>query len=319
VGHFAQELGLTAENPQCYTVEGFRGLLERYGPLWVGSAVPFLHAIVVTGLYSDGTNAYVRITDPLDRTVGSPGAPGAYASPPTHMTGSRYIMKWEDFTTEYETWGARSAATMQIIHPGGTLGRTPNYGSATGAGYAQSLREKRAALKANGAKARLQSDDTSPTPSDPIAASGRRRDTGSAGAARWALDRYDGLHRPSGAAPIVGTPASVTLALDEWPMVRLREGDVHLPLFLAWHAAAGTVGDVVITAGDPMLVPGWSISATADVTEGPDTPTNAALTVAIRQVFSQRGKPDIVASTQLVLCGDGTYQRQDGWVKADAA
>src|SRR4029077_2416552 len=78
VGQFANEIGLATEPPQSYSIEGFCRLLENYGPLWVGASVPGLHAIVVTGLYSDGAKTYVRITDPWDRTVGVPGAPGPY-------------------------------------------------------------------------------------------------------------------------------------------------------------------------------------------------------------------------------------------------
>src|SRR5215203_481549 len=108
---FASELGLVAENPQSYTIEGFRSLLENYGPLWVSVDAPGGHAVVVTGIYSggavDGSDTYVRISDPWDRIVGTPGAPGAYLS--THNSGSRYIMSWADFTSEYERLASSAA------------------------------------------------------------------------------------------------------------------------------------------------------------------------------------------------------------------
>ena len=118
VGEFAAELGLVAEPPQSYTVDGFRLLLESNGPLWVGASVPGLHAIVVTGLYADGPSTFVRITDPWDREVGPPGAPGPYAE--THATGSRYILRWEDFVNEDEAGATDfSSVNLQILHSDG--------------------------------------------------------------------------------------------------------------------------------------------------------------------------------------------------------
>ena len=63
---------------------------QANGPVWVTADVPGIHAIVVTGMYRQDGRYYVRITDPWDRVVGSPGAPGSYAD--THVTGSQYIM-----------------------------------------------------------------------------------------------------------------------------------------------------------------------------------------------------------------------------------
>ncbi|HEX6367478.1 MAG TPA: papain-like cysteine protease family protein [Longimicrobium sp.] len=61
--------GFTPEHAQTYTVEGFRALLERHGPLWVASAEPGPHIRVVTGLSGDGTpdGTRVHINDPWER------------------------------------------------------------------------------------------------------------------------------------------------------------------------------------------------------------------------------------------------------------
>ena len=111
--------GLTAEAPQCYTIDGLRDLLQAKGPLWVAAAVPTLHAIVVTGMYSDGTayNTFVRIQDPWDRNPGTPGAPGAYLN--SHDRGSQYVLSLQQFTQEYETSGTYPSVTVQILHPEG--------------------------------------------------------------------------------------------------------------------------------------------------------------------------------------------------------
>lgn len=139
VKQFAREIGLAFEYPQSYTVDGFRRLLDANGPLWIGAAVPGLHAIVVTGMYEDGTNAFVRISDPWDRQVGRPGAAGAYLN--AHLTGSRYIMGWEDFMREYETAATNfSTVNLQILHSGGPGGHQASRGSPSPPpGYAQSI------------------------------------------------------------------------------------------------------------------------------------------------------------------------------------
>jgi len=61
--------GMVTEAPQTYTVEGFRQLLENYGPLWVASAEPGAHIRVVTGIYGDGTadGTTLLINDPWEQ------------------------------------------------------------------------------------------------------------------------------------------------------------------------------------------------------------------------------------------------------------
>jgi N-acetyl-anhydromuramyl-L-alanine amidase AmpD len=132
----ARAWGLSVEGPQSYTIEGFRRLLENNGPLWVGILTPSGtgHAVVVTGMYSDGapdgSDSYVRISDPWDRDPGTPGAPGSYLG--THDHGSRYVLTWADFAREYEqriTTGPTGSVNVQILHAGGTGGRTIGIGS----------------------------------------------------------------------------------------------------------------------------------------------------------------------------------------------
>lgn len=138
---FATEIGLRCEEPQSYAIDDFRRLLETCGPLWVGVTTPNgNHAIVVTGMYSDGaadgSDTFVRIADPWDRNPGTPGAPGPYLG--THNTGSRYILTWNAFVREYEdrvTVSRAGTVNVQIVHAGGTDGRVPNR-QTTPAGYA---------------------------------------------------------------------------------------------------------------------------------------------------------------------------------------
>jgi hypothetical protein len=110
---------LTMEPPQSYTIDALRELIDTKGPLWVAAAVPGLHAIVVTGLYSDGIpeNTFVRINDPWDRDPGTPGNPGAYLD--THDEGSQYILSLQQFLEEYETPASFPEVNVQILHAEG--------------------------------------------------------------------------------------------------------------------------------------------------------------------------------------------------------
>jgi hypothetical protein len=136
----AQTLGLGTVSPQCYLPEGFAALIENHGPLYVGKImsdqVNAGHAVLVVGMYTDGANYFVRIVDPMDRPVGTPGSPGAYASPPTHATGSRYIMRYEDFQHEYEMAAAGNPAYVQILHGGVPFGRLINRATTPPSGFA---------------------------------------------------------------------------------------------------------------------------------------------------------------------------------------
>jgi hypothetical protein len=129
----AEALGLVAEPPQCYTVDSFRQILENYGPLWAGIHTEdgWGHAVVVTGLYGDGTpdNTYVRIHDPWGRSPGTPTRPGSHN--PTPGQGSRYTLSFSEFEKEYEDQASSSAGTVnvQILHATDTDGRTIGMGA----------------------------------------------------------------------------------------------------------------------------------------------------------------------------------------------
>jgi hypothetical protein len=115
----ASAWGLTTEPVQSYTIDGLRKMVESKGPLWVAAGVPGFHAIVVTGIYSDGSvdSTFVRINDPWDRDPGTPGQPGAYLN--THDRGSQYILTLRQFAQEYETPASYPDVNVQILHAQG--------------------------------------------------------------------------------------------------------------------------------------------------------------------------------------------------------
>jgi N-acetyl-anhydromuramyl-L-alanine amidase AmpD/V8-like Glu-specific endopeptidase len=117
VASFGAAAGLMAEPAQPFTPAGFRSLLERNGPLWVGSLDQDMHAIVVTGIFQTDGQVYVRIADPWDRVVSASGASTGYAATP--VTGSRYVIRWDDLVAEYGQGAAGQPGGLAVLHGGG--------------------------------------------------------------------------------------------------------------------------------------------------------------------------------------------------------
>jgi len=326
VQKFAAALDLKFEPPQSYTIEGFRNLLETRGPLWVGAAVPTLHAIVVTGLYSDAGNIYVRIADPWDRVVGTPGSPGNYLD--THNSGSRYILVWDDFVAEYERAATDfTRVNIQILHSAGTDGRQPNTGKP--AEYAMAL--KTAGEQAPGASgARRRKPKLAPVPqahgfADPLSLSPEvtvERVTGADGSVSWDFDQVRGLKQPAGATPaIVRTPPrdAKTLQLEGWPYVEPPEGGrVAAGFKVDWQYDGAAVGNVRIAPTGNSQANGWTLTVTARADLDPpahppsDPAAPACIAIIVRWTFHGPDS-EAVARLHLRLLGDGHVDQQVCW------
>ncbi len=115
----AQAWTLQMETPQSYTIAALVQLIRDKGPLWVGAAIPGLHAIVVTEMYGDGSteSTFVRINDPWGRDPGTPGHPGAYDDAPGRA--SQYVLTLSQFMAEYEAAGAEDGINVQVLHADG--------------------------------------------------------------------------------------------------------------------------------------------------------------------------------------------------------
>lgn len=87
-----------------WEVARFRDLLEAHGPLWVGEASPGLHAIVVTGLYGDGTpeGTRVRVNDPWPVGV-----------------GERYTISFRELRENFDEASRLTGDRAHILHSGG--------------------------------------------------------------------------------------------------------------------------------------------------------------------------------------------------------
>lgn len=289
---FVTGLGLVVHPNACYTPDGFRQVLEANGPIWVTAKVPGTHAIVVTGMYRQDGQYYVRITDPWDRVVGTPGAAGSYLS--THNTGSRYIMGWDAFTAEFEAAG--DIDRIQLVHAGGTAGHTINRGSAAGVGYA---------LAAEGGE--FGSGVT------------LTRRTESSGGRSYELAQLSGLVQPANAlAGGASQPrtAGQRIVLDDWPYIDGPSGRTAAPVMIDWAWQGGAVGDVAISPAQGQMLDGWTAQVRADISRATAAPERASLKLRISTTFRHAGEEDQLAVTEVTLSGDGRFKTVHG---ADSA
>jgi N-acetyl-anhydromuramyl-L-alanine amidase AmpD len=293
---FADAIGLVVHPNACYTPDGFRQILEANGPIWVTADVPGIHAIVVTGMYLQNGQYYVRITDPWDRVVGSPGAQGGYLD--THSTGSRYIMSWDAFTREFEAAG--NVDRIQLLHSGGTFGHTINTGSAARVGYALGT--------------------------EPPASGGEfgygvtlTRNASSNGGCGYDLAQLTGLVLPANAlAGGAGREktSGPRITLDEWPYIDGPSGRISAPVAIDWDWQGGAVGNVVISPAQGQMRDGWTAQVRADISRATGTPERASLKLRIATCFRHAGEEDQVAVSEVLLNGDGRFQTTHG---ADSA
>jgi N-acetyl-anhydromuramyl-L-alanine amidase AmpD len=327
VGQFADDMGMIAEPPQSYTVEAFRQLLADNGPLWVGAAVPGLHAIVVTGLYADGAETYVRITDPWDRDIGAPGSPGAYLK--SHATGSRYIMRWADFVAEYELAATDFArVNLQILHCGGTCGHVANTGAGTPPGYAMAAGDTDPA-------APPADSDVTLFPPPPLRA--RALDavgtvsaiggllpqvlSDSSGDINWEVDQFRGIKHPNDKAP--ASPAAFTdaptIRLDDWPKLALYGiDDIYAWFTVDWQHNGKSLGNVRIGNIATNDARGMKLKVRAQIMDDNilyEPGDIAALKVRFHYRFSRLVGADIIAVTELQLFADGTHLRDSKWLQ----
>lgn len=325
---FAGEIGLAYEPPQSYTIDGFRNLLETFGPLWVTVQLPGSgHAILVTGLYSDGapdgTDTFVRICDPWDRVVGAPGAPGPYLN--THNTGSRYILSWSDFCAEYEGFASTSpsgSVNVQILHAPDNGGRAPGRSGAVG--YAMSV-----SRALGGATKRLPRPPVrvrrgSAFGTDEAAASRTiDRVAGGDGGVTWELDQLRGYKHLKDIAPtqMLAFRDATTIRLDQWPNVDNERGErTCLWLSIDWQFNGSSLGNVRIANAGAKSATGQTLHATAQVLDDgvvspPSAPTLATLLVRVTYRFASGSSPETTAMQDIRLYGDGTYETSGDWEK----
>jgi hypothetical protein len=326
---FATEIGLEYEEPQSYTIDGFRNLLESNGPLWVSVQLPNSgHAILVTGMYSDGapdgSDTFVRISDPWDRVVGAPGAPGAYLQ--THKTGSRYIMTWADFAREYEQRASTApdgTINAQILHAANTAGRTPSRSGAVGYAMATTAagRKKHKLPPPPAPIKRAGALSAGVEIASAVAGAVMERIVAGEGSITWELDQLRGLKHPNDTAPNPLAPFrdAPTIRLDQWPYVEAVDGDQISAWFsVDWQYNGTSLGNVRITnvGTNGALLRKLHVSARImddNIVYPQNAPTYAALRVRLHYRFTRAIGSDEIAIQDLHLFGDGTFEVSGKW------
>jgi hypothetical protein len=274
------------------------------------------------------------VTDPWDRAVGVPGAPGPYAN--THTTGSRYIQRWEDFVAEYEAAAINySQVNLQILHSGGTQGRQPNRGeTAPPPGYAQAYAAGGSARMPQGQAwqqpaARAFNETAPQAPAGetivPSSPPGRLpvqpnngfpppsvkifRSRNQVNGVNYDLLLMDGPVPPQSPPQVAqdlvpGEQVPVT----DWPYIDGPGGRTQGGVVIDWSHGGGSVANVRVSPAQGQVRDDWRVSVYADIGPGPSTPTETKLKVTIRTTFSRNGQPDQVGISEVVLGGSGQHE-----------
>ena len=207
-------------------------------------------------MYSEGDQHYVRIADPWDRVVGTPGTPGSYAS--THGTGSRYIMRYEDFQTEYELRivGDPPTPTDPPFRGNGGDGSPIPARPAAPQGYAMAAGTRPSGCACSAAtrpRARCRGD---------------RDDCGNdvtllvenSGDIAWQLPQWTGRKHPNDIAPAAEAPYQPgVIALTGWPSA----GGTYANCVIRWHYNGTSIGPVYVQRGHATIRSGGACSSPA--------------------------------------------------------
>jgi len=310
---------LVTESPASYTIKGFRLMLADYGPLYVGMNWDHQgggHARVLVGMESGGAD------DGSDTTM--------FLYDPWPDSAGRIRMPFNEFVQLYEGRMTESGGVVdvQILHAASAEGRSP----ATAAPFALSLSASQVRARGEGRSIPRPAvhSEGAPLPMliplppkahafDAPAVSStqpsRRRVRGGNAEVSWELDQYDEMKAPA-AMVVTGTMTPVagpTINLSDWPYLDGPTGRTHATVLIDWRHESGRVGEVQIAVPLSMANDGCALKVTADISDGPDTATVAALRIAIRHEFSRPGEPSHVAVVEVTLYGDGRYERQNRW------
>lgn len=327
----ARQLGLGSVTPQCYTTEGFRQLIEAHGPLYVGKmaddGVAAGHAVLVVGMYFDGSDYFVRIADPWDRPVGTPGAPGPYDT--THVSGSRYIMRYDDFQRQYEMAATGTPANVQIMYAGVPFGRTIN--TATGvapSGYAMTATPRGTPAPAPRKQPRGRGMDAGAIAS--IAGTAITLIAGNTGDIKWSLPAWAGIKHPNDRAPATEDAYQESIiTLDQWPRIRGTFGvdDMYAWFRIRWQHNGTSLGRIYVEPRGAEDALGWSLDVTgtieddsrlyarSDVGPTPGPAEVPALHVVLTYVFDETIADSHIATSRISLYADGTHEIDSEWLQ----
>ncbi|QNQ09661.1 papain-like cysteine protease family protein [Sphingomonas alpina] len=316
----AAALGLGTVAPACYTPDGFAGLIEQHGPLYVGKIMSDTihsgHAVLVVGMYSDGQNYFVRVVDPWDRPVGTPGAPDPYES--THNSGSRYIMRYEDFQNEYEMAAAGNPAYVQIIYAGVPLGQAINRGTGAPSGFAMSTPQARSRASAAASSGRRVPANALVAPAVAVEVGiavgsviGGAIVSASGTDITYQVDSYRGWKRPrqlDAQAPLnIVEDASITIDWDDDSIL----DSIGMKLDIRWQYDGWSLGNVIMVAHGFNDAVGDALAVHAQISET-DKPFIGTSPTSAPRYINNPGAMLVVTITyrrERMVRGDEVYEK----------
>jgi N-acetyl-anhydromuramyl-L-alanine amidase AmpD len=295
---FAAAWGLVVEPPMSYTVEGFARVLESNGPLWIGRLVGGSsgHAVCVYGLRGDGTpdGTQVIYHDPW------PPGEGRAASSISYAT---FMQEFEDFITV----DPDGRVNNQILHSGGTDGRSPNTSYAYGL---QARAEAQTGVEVGAA----------------IAGAVITRILDDEGDVEWELDQMRGIKKPWDRDDQAGTPVFQTTTVSvPGPHGWIGWGLDHIyaDLEVTFQHNGRSVGNVQAAITDTDDAVGLGLRVKAQIMDEANAFTApgfadafAAVKVRIQYTFDNVARQDTqIAITDLVLYGNGTFNEHFRWTQ----
>ena len=336
----ANRYGLVLEPLASFPIDQVRHMLLDYGPLWICADQPFatgpgFHAVVVTGMRSDGapdgSDTYMRIQDPWDRAGGVDPPP----HPGTHNTGSHYELSWPRFLAEYEDAVRRQLGWMWVryMHAPSAAGRQPtvaNYAPMT-----QSLGISGGVQHVGNGRPRGSTATAVRTQAAPavvpvvsaIVGATVTRVLNNQGDISWELDQLQGVQDPwDNPANRGSAPFQTTVTTVEGPHAATVRGFDHIyaDFEMTWEWNGRSLGNIRIVTTKTNDAVGAGLRVTATVRREANSFTKAGNPTPFAAIHVQFAYDfqwmwpydDWFAMTDFTLYGDGSVDRRSRWTQS---
>lgn len=321
---------LVAEPPASYTIDAWRDMLQRSGPIYIDMTASTSgqggHARVLVGMESDGA------PDGSDTTM--------FMHDPWPGTGGRIRLSFADFLALYERRVDNAGGTLeyQLLHAATVPAHLrPSLAAPFSLVTAQAL-QAAAAPAPGAAEFRLP-----PAPAPLVQQQGLRaqallapavipiattvlgatmtRVMNNTGDVTWELDQMRGLKHPDNAAPDPLPPAqdAPAIRLTDWPYVENHLGDrIAAGFEINWQYNGISVGNVQITNVSTNDAVGWGLDVKAhimddDIVYPREAPRFAALKLRFEYRFTRAVGSDAIAIQDVHLFGNGLHNLGGRW------
>lgn len=323
---------LVAEPPASYTIEAWRDMLQRYGPIYVDMTATTSgqggHVRVLVGMESngaaDGSDTTMFMHDPW------PGSPG------------RVRVTFADFLALYERRVDNSGGTLeyQLLHAAAVPSHLrPSLAAPFALASAQAL-EPAAAPGADAAASRYR---LAPPPEPLVQQQGlgprallapavisiastvvgtvMTRVINNSGDVTWELDQMRGLKHPNNTAPdpLPAAQDGTPIRLTDWPYVENHLNDrISAGFEINWQHNGVSVGNVQISNIATNDAVGWGLDVKAhimddDIVYPREAPHFAAVKVRFEYRFTRAIGSDSIAIQDVHLFGNGAHNVSGRW------